>query len=106
MEESPKYLVSRGRDEEAVRVLHRIAKYNKQECSLTLQTFEDLANDRDSSNRDAGLSVSRARPLKATLGNQFMAGLARYKLLFNTFPMARLTILIWLTFICDFWGYV
>ncbi len=36
LEESPRFLVGRGRDEEAVAVIQRIAKFNGRECSLTV----------------------------------------------------------------------
>lgn len=36
LEESPRFLVGLGRDEEAVAVLHRIAAYNGKTCSLTV----------------------------------------------------------------------
>lgn len=103
-EESPKYLVSRGKDAKAIEVLHRIAKFNKQECTLTLEAFEELANERDSAEDESALIGGGARQLNAPLSKQIKAGLARYALLFNSFAMARLTVLVWLTYICDFWG--
>ena len=36
LEESPRFLVGRGRDEEAVAVIQRIAKFNGRECRLTV----------------------------------------------------------------------
>ncbi|KAL2206298.1 sugar transporter-like protein [Sarocladium strictum] len=41
--ESPKYLISKGRDQDAIDVLHKIAKFNK--CApptLTIEDFRDL----------------------------------------------------------------
>ncbi|RDX40469.1 MFS general substrate transporter [Lentinus brumalis] len=49
LEESPRFLVGRGRDEEAVAVIQRIAKFNGRECSLTvdqLRAAGDAANAR------------------------------------------------------------
>lgn len=37
LEESPRYLVGRGRDEEAVSVIHRIAAFNGRTSSLTVE---------------------------------------------------------------------
>lgn len=34
--ESPKYLIAKNRDEDAVRVVQKIAKYNKKECTLSI----------------------------------------------------------------------
>ena len=36
LEESPRFLVGRGRDEEAVAVIQRIANFNGRECRLTV----------------------------------------------------------------------
>ncbi|KAJ7312934.1 MFS general substrate transporter [Mycena albidolilacea] len=43
MDESPKFLLSIGRDQEAVDVIHRIAKKNGANCTLTIQTLRDAA---------------------------------------------------------------
>lgn len=40
LEESPRFLVGRGRDEDAVAVIQRIAKFNGKECSLTLEDLK------------------------------------------------------------------
>ncbi|KAI0065066.1 MFS general substrate transporter [Artomyces pyxidatus] len=39
--ESPKYLMGRGRDAEAVEIVHKVAKYNGKTSSLTLQMLTD-----------------------------------------------------------------
>lgn len=38
--ESPKYLMGRGRDEEAVTIVHRVAAYNGVKSSLTLEMLQ------------------------------------------------------------------
>ncbi|KAJ7220711.1 MFS general substrate transporter [Mycena pura] len=43
MDESPKFLVSIGRDQDAVDVIHRIAKKNKTTSKLTIQDLHDAA---------------------------------------------------------------
>ena len=42
--ESPKYLMGRGRDEEAVKVIHQIAQYNGKKSSLTSTAIACLSN--------------------------------------------------------------
>jgi len=42
--ESPKYLMGRGRDAEAVEVIHRVARYNGRTCSLTLEQLKEPEN--------------------------------------------------------------
>ncbi|KAJ7162084.1 major facilitator superfamily domain-containing protein [Mycena filopes] len=44
MDESPKFLVSIGRDQDAVGVIHRIAKKNKTISTLTVQDLYDAAS--------------------------------------------------------------
>ena len=41
--ESPKYLMGRGRDKEAVEVVHRVAKYNGTTSTLTLDSLQEAA---------------------------------------------------------------
>ncbi|TID15825.1 hypothetical protein CANINC_004355 [Pichia inconspicua] len=41
LEETPKFLISVGKDEEAVHAVHRIAKKYNRQCSLTLQDLKD-----------------------------------------------------------------
>jgi hypothetical protein len=41
--ESPKFLLSRGREQEAIDVLHKVAKFNKQPApTLTVQHFREI----------------------------------------------------------------
>lgn len=43
MHESPKFLIATGRDEDAVAVIHAIAKENRVVSTLTLQDLRDAA---------------------------------------------------------------
>lgn len=40
--ESPKYLMGRGRDEEAVAVVHKVAEYNGKKSSLRLEQLREV----------------------------------------------------------------
>ena len=51
--ESPKYLVYRGHDEKAIRVLEHVAEVNGRVCELTLADFEALDLE-DASHNSAG----------------------------------------------------
>ena len=42
--ESPKYLMGRGRDAEAVEVVHQVARYNGTTSSLTLEMLRDAGS--------------------------------------------------------------
>lgn len=97
-QESPKYLIYRGKDAKAVEVLHNIAKFNGRQSTITMEVFAALS-DEDSS---AG---SGDEPLKRSFGENVKVELARYKILFSNPTMARLTILVWITYMFDYWGF-
>ena len=104
-QESPKFLLYRGRDDKAVEVLHKIAKFNGRESSVTLETFEILTTEHAStSNRDADITTSDAAKDKS-MGTMIKNELLRCKILFSSFSLARLTILVWITYIFDYWGF-
>ncbi|TID13026.1 membrane transporter [Venturia nashicola] len=101
-QESPKFLVYRGRDDEAVEVLQNIAGTNKVQCGITLQMFEQLTREHVETSSD----IAEGSKLQTrTMKEKLMRELGRYKMLFSDFQMSRLTMLIWLTYICDFWGF-
>ncbi|EAU87389.2 hypothetical protein CC1G_02148 [Coprinopsis cinerea okayama7 len=78
--ESPRYLLARGRDEEAVAVVQAIAKYNGVECSLTV---EDLKK------------VGSGRPEEpATVGQKFGYVFQRIVALFKPLRMALSTVIL------------
>ncbi len=67
--------------------------------------FEALADEETSvTSRDAILGGG-AKQLKATWQAKVKVELERYKILFSTFNMARLTILVWITYIFDYWAF-
>ncbi|KAF2722605.1 MFS general substrate transporter [Polychaeton citri CBS 116435] len=103
--ESPKFLVYRGHDEQAVAVLEHIAKFNKRQCGLTLADLDGLSSDEDSNTSAAELLGGGAKRMKSSWKEKFMLEMARYKMLFETWPMVWITALVWLTYICDFWGF-
>ena len=107
-QESPKYLLYRGKDEKAVKVLHAIAKFNGRESNITMAVFDALT-DEDSSlgsnETDKAMVGTGSRQMKASFGEKIKTEVARYKLLFATPTMARLTILIWITYMFDYWGF-
>lgn len=44
LQESPKYLMGRGRDEEAVTVVHRVAAFNGKTSNLTVAHLRNAGN--------------------------------------------------------------
>lgn len=102
LKESPKFLIYKGRDAEAVAVIEHIAKENGRPCNLTLADLKRLTDE------DASIgSSSTAGPKQIVLTQKekVFAELNKYSVLFSGWQMARLTILVWLTYIFDFWGF-
>ena len=56
--ESPKYLMGRGRDEDAVRVVHEVARRNGKTTNLTLADLE-VFNQEGQQGTDAGAALKR-----------------------------------------------
>ncbi|KAF2010149.1 MFS general substrate transporter [Aaosphaeria arxii CBS 175.79] len=104
-QESPKFLVYRGRDEKAVQVLQYVAKMNKRACNITLEDFEALEKEHNSLASSTPVLGGGAKQLQATWSEKIKLELVRFKILFSSPQMARLTILVWLTYICDYWGF-
>lgn len=106
-QESPKFYLYRGKDEKAVRVLHSIANFNGRQSTISLEDFAALTHE-DSSvrTRDTGAPILGAgKQLKSSFGDKVKLEFARYKILFATKGMAYITILIWIVYIFDYWGF-
>ena len=103
--ESPKFLVSKGRDEEAITIVHQIAKFNKTSSSLSIESFYDLErkvshgtasdSDRSTPELESGvndpLSKNRAVPKK-------LYDLSHLKILFSSWKIGLLTLLVFLIY--------
>ena len=107
-QESPKFLLYRGRDDKAVEVLQKIAKFNGRESSITLQSLEALANEHASmAHRDTEMPTvdTGTEKVTNTWVEKVLNEFRRCKILFSSFSLARLTILVWITYIFDYWGF-
>lgn len=70
--ESPKWLMSRGRDAEAVEVIHKVAAYNKTTSSLTLEQLEKAGqlaghSDEETAGRTSGHDTSALGAIRRNL---------------------------------------
>ena len=101
-QESPQYLLSKGKDEQALKVLYHIAKMNKQTCSLTPEEFKAISTTIAT---DSGASPNGDVPPKTSFKQKFIAELKRIFTLFATPALARLTILVWIIYAFDYWGF-
>jgi hypothetical protein len=85
-----------------------MAKVNNTECHLKMESFEILRGEDPS---EDSVSSSRyalgggSKQMNANWTEKAQAELSRYKMLFDGIQMTRLTILTWLTYIFDFWGF-
>ena len=107
-QESPKFYLYRGKDDKAVKALQNVAKFNNQESSITTEFFEALSAEEisiTSHDADSPAPGSGPKPRKTSLGQKFKFELQRYKLLFSSFYMIWLTLLIWITYMFDYWGF-
>ncbi|KAF2855818.1 MFS general substrate transporter [Plenodomus tracheiphilus IPT5] len=104
-QESPKFLVYRGRDAKAVEVLHNIAMYNGRTCELSSNEFEGLEREFDLAQSRKPTLASADIQLDSTWVDKFKLEGDRFKILFSNYQMTRLTLLVWLTYICDYWGF-
>ncbi|KAI4636514.1 hypothetical protein J4E83_001469 [Alternaria metachromatica] len=104
-QESPKFLIYRGKDAEAIEVLHTMAQYNGSKCDLVLEDLVSLEHEFDSDRRHGPMLGGGVKQLKSTWTEKLKLEGDRFKLLFSSFQMTRLTLLVWLTYICDYWGF-
>lgn len=107
-QESPKFLLYRGRDEEAVQVLRNIASFNGRESTITVEVFAALTDDSSpTGSYEHGKSTIGAgsNQAKSTFKEKVRLEFSRYKMLFSGATMARLTILVWITYMFDYWGF-
>lgn len=99
MPESPRYLLSKGRDAEAVEAVNYIARYNGKPETLTLAMLHDIdvALGMATTDEDAKKGLSRREIIRENLKDYKGVN---YKNLFATRKFAlhtTLTWLIWLT---------
>ncbi|KZT09210.1 MFS general substrate transporter [Laetiporus sulphureus 93-53] len=96
--ESPKYLMGRGREEEAVAVVHKVARYNGRTCGLTVEMLKAAGGEAEKSDdeeRTDALDTSARgavmRKLKVFSGEHVKSLFATRKLAYST----TLLIIVW-----------
>ncbi|KAH9949811.1 MFS general substrate transporter [Amylocystis lapponica] len=93
--ESPKYLMGRGRDAEAVEVVQHVARYNGTTCSLTLEMLTEagalaVGGDKDA-RVDASVRAAVLRKVRKFSGEHVKSLFATRKLAYST----TLLIIVW-----------
>ncbi len=94
--ESPKYLMGRGRDAEAVEVVYKVAAYNGTTSSLTLDMLEEAGrlastNDPETGNMDTSAKAAALRRLRKFSKGHVKSLFATRKLAYST----SLLIIVW-----------
>jgi len=108
--ESPKYLIGRGKEEEAIDVLHKIARYNKMPPpELTMEHFNDIDTKMSvvtvaSDEELLGRKLTVMETAKRVFRESFKRA-AHLKGLFMTPIMAFTTIVLWIAYVGDFWSF-
>lgn len=90
LEETPKFLLAEGKDADAVRVLHNIAKKYNRPCSLTVERLEACGPSRERDTTAGGLSQRLISPKEVT---SHLHGL------FATRKMGLSTSLVWFSWL-------
>lgn len=105
-QESPKWLLIRGRDKEAWESVAYIAKFNKKDCRLSLEDFEDI--DKNSTyvkDDDVVLPEGLVKRSAVVFRGAFGTYARGLKGLFRTRASARITLTVWVIYITQFWGF-
>ena len=98
--ESPRYLVGKGRDEEAVEVIHKIARFNGKadQCTLTVEDLRKAVQEVSGKYVPSGAEAIDPKRKKGLLSSSSHLSGEHVKALFATSKMAwstSLLILIW-----------
>jgi len=100
--ESPKFLLARGRDADAVRIVEQIAAFNRQPPpQLTLIEFEEL--DRQFPQQTTGAMNSKHTTLSVLA--QGLNRMKNLKGLFRSRSLGYTTVLLWIVYMGDFWSF-
>ena len=104
-QESPKFLLHQGRDQKAVDVMHHIARFNARKSGISMEVFAALGEETSSVNTEVLESATGSKQSKSSFRHHVKVEISRYRTMFATPAMARLTILIWITYMFDYWGF-
>ncbi|GAA5909478.1 uncharacterized protein JCM6883_003959 [Sporobolomyces salmoneus] len=112
--ESPKFLLAKGKDEEAIRILYKIAKFNKAPTpNLTIEDFRLLeahAMSETSMGSDEPLNgpqptVLNTKQQAKTVLTRFVGQFKHLKGFFATKRMIWLSVTLWIAYMSLFWSF-
>jgi hypothetical protein len=103
--ESPKFLLSRGREAEAIEVLHKIAKFNRAPApTLTLEHFAAIDAMDGVVHEEAPSNLSRAEKNKMVFVS-FGKELRRLKGIFTNKLSCFIFVLLGIAYMGDYWSF-
>lgn len=103
--ESPKFLLSRGREVEAIEVLHKIAKFNRAPPpTLTLEHLQAIDILDGVVHEDAPTNLSRAEKNKRVF-KSFATELRRLKGIFTNKLSCFIFVLLGIAYMGDYWSF-
>lgn len=107
-QESPKFLLSRGRDAEAIEVLHKIAKFNKAPAPVLtvehLMAVDEMSSLSTAELETAGTPQSTAQTTRRVFKN-FGANFKHLKALFTNKLQMFIFILLAIAYMGDYWSF-
>ncbi|KAI4836956.1 MFS general substrate transporter [Aureobasidium sp. EXF-8845] len=107
-QESPKFLVSRGREDEAIEVLHRIAKFNRAPAPVLTAAHLAAVDEASSMNTDeleaSGQPLTTMQTFKRVLHNTGQS-FKHLKALFTNRLQMFIFILLAIAYMGDYWSF-
>src|SRR5690606_32386474 len=95
---------SKGKDEEAVKVVQHVAKVNGRICNLTIATFHAIEQSFGADGPEVELPGGVVLTKKHWT-EKLKFELFRMRILFSSATLTRLTILVWIIYAFDYWGF-
>jgi len=107
--ESPKFLLSRGKEAEAIEVLHKIAKFNRAPPpTLTLEMLQSVDVSDSSSTESARVAPEEAKSIAVTtkrVAKGFGKELRRLKGIFTNRLSCFIFVLLSIAYMGDYWSF-
>jgi hypothetical protein len=103
--ESPKFLLGKGKEQEAINVLHSIAKFNRAPPpTLTIDDFAAIDQEMSVVSDPVSTTPLKTRQHTKMVLKDGLSKLKHLKGLFRTPLMTFTTIVIWIAYMGDFWS--
>lgn len=105
-QESPKYLLGKGKEQEAIDVLHRIAKFNRMPPpTLTIERFAEIDQEQSIISDPTSTTPLNTKSHAKRVIAQGFHNIKHLKGLFLTPIGTMITLIVWIAYIGDFWSF-